>query len=160
MLEMKRGGRTRVQTETVEFIALPFSSSKKKKRKIWSFHVEVVQGQRIVQKASCTCRIVVLLTKTIISFWHCRCLRRRSFVTSLISLSKTREVVGSLSKHVFWATHANHVNQKWGLFPFNMPQGYQIWIAKAINSYKDDLLEVLGQNTAQECSKYTSGWRA
>ena len=31
MLEMKRGGRTRVQTETVEFIALPFSSSKKKK---------------------------------------------------------------------------------------------------------------------------------
>ena len=102
MLEMKRGGRTRVQTETVEFIALPFSSSKKKKkRKIWSFHVEVVQGQRIVQKASCPCRIVVLLTKTIISFWHCRCLRRRSFVTSLISLSKTREVVGSLSKHVF-----------------------------------------------------------
>ena len=101
MLEMKRGGRTRVQTETVEFIALPFSSSKKKKRKIWSFHVEVVQGQRNVQKASCTCRIVVLLTKTIISFWHCRCLRRRSFVTSLISLSKTREVVGSLSKDVF-----------------------------------------------------------
>ena len=30
MLELKRGGRTRVQTEMVEFIALPFPSSKKK----------------------------------------------------------------------------------------------------------------------------------
>ena len=29
-LEMKRGGRTVVQTEMLEFIALPFSSSKKK----------------------------------------------------------------------------------------------------------------------------------
>ena len=29
MLEMKTGGRTLVQTEMVEFIALPFSSSKK-----------------------------------------------------------------------------------------------------------------------------------
>ena len=28
MLELKRGGRTRVQTEMVEFIALPFQSSK------------------------------------------------------------------------------------------------------------------------------------
>ena len=42
MLEMKTGGRTLVQTEMVEFIALPFSSSKK--LKIWSFHVEVVPG--------------------------------------------------------------------------------------------------------------------
>ena len=43
MLEVKTGGRTLVQTEMVEFIALPFSSSKKK-LKIWSFHVEVVHG--------------------------------------------------------------------------------------------------------------------
>ena len=95
----------------------------KKKIKIWSFHVEVVQG-RAAKK--CTCRIVVLLTATIISFWRCRCIRRRSFVRSLISLSKTREVVGSLSKDVFLATDSNHVNQKRGLFPFNMPQRYQI----------------------------------
>ena len=49
MLELKRGGRARVQTEVLEFIALPFPSSKK--LKIWSFHVVVVQGrQRNVQK--------------------------------------------------------------------------------------------------------------
>ena len=49
MLELKRGGRTRVQTEMVEFIALPFPSSKQ--LKIWPFHVVVVQGrQRNVQK--------------------------------------------------------------------------------------------------------------
>ena len=44
MLELKRGGRTRVRTDTLEFIALPFPSSKK--RKIWSFHFVVVQGQQ------------------------------------------------------------------------------------------------------------------
>ena len=51
MLELKRaGGRTRVQTEMVEFITLPFPSSKK--LEIWSFHVVVVQGwQRNVQKS-------------------------------------------------------------------------------------------------------------
>ena len=43
MLELKRGGRTGVQKEMVEFIALPSSSSKK--RKIWSFYVVVVQGR-------------------------------------------------------------------------------------------------------------------
>ena len=49
-LELKRGGSARVQTEMVEFIALPFSSSKK--LKIWSFHVVVVQRwQRIVQRS-------------------------------------------------------------------------------------------------------------
>ena len=49
MLELKRGGRARVRTDTLEFIALPFPSSKK--RKIWSFHFVVVQGQqRNVQK--------------------------------------------------------------------------------------------------------------
>ena len=50
MLELKRGSRTRVQTEMVEFIALPFLSSKK--LKICSFHVVVVQGwQRNVPKS-------------------------------------------------------------------------------------------------------------
>ena len=49
MLELMRGGQPRVWTEMVEFIALPFLSSKK--IKIWSFHVVVVQGRRInVQK--------------------------------------------------------------------------------------------------------------
>ena len=49
-LELKRGGSAQVQTEMVECIALPFSSSKK--LKIWSFHVAVVQRwQRIVQKS-------------------------------------------------------------------------------------------------------------
>ena len=48
-MELKRGGSARVQTEIVEFIALPFSSSKK--LKIWSFHVVVEQRwQRVVQK--------------------------------------------------------------------------------------------------------------
>ena len=50
MVELKRGGHARVQTEMVELIALPFPSSKK--LKIWSFHVVVVQGQqRNVQKS-------------------------------------------------------------------------------------------------------------
>ena len=48
-------GRTRVQTEMIEFIALPFPSSKTKTKKnnnkIWSFHVVVVQGRQTnVQK--------------------------------------------------------------------------------------------------------------
>ena len=48
MLELNRGGRAGVQTEIVEFIALPFPSSKN--LKIWSFHVVVVRGrQRNVQ---------------------------------------------------------------------------------------------------------------
>ena len=51
MLELKRGGRARVQTETVEFIALPFPSSKKLKN--WLFHVVVVgrDGKEMYKKA-------------------------------------------------------------------------------------------------------------
>ena len=46
MLELKRRDDARVQTEMVEFIALQFPSSKKKKKlKIWSFHVVVLQGR-------------------------------------------------------------------------------------------------------------------
>ena len=49
MLELKRGGSARAQTQMVEFIALLFPSSKQ--IKIWSFHVVVVQGRlRNVQK--------------------------------------------------------------------------------------------------------------
>ena len=49
MLELKRGDNVRVQTLMVELIALPFPPSKKK-LKIWSFHVVVVQErQRNVQ---------------------------------------------------------------------------------------------------------------
>ena len=43
MLELKRGGHARVRTEMIEFIALPFPSTKK--FKIWSFHVVVVLGR-------------------------------------------------------------------------------------------------------------------
>ena len=43
-LELKIGGRTRVQTEMVEFIALSFPSSKK--LKICSFYVVVVQRKK------------------------------------------------------------------------------------------------------------------
>ena len=53
MLVLKRGGRTRVQTGMVEFIALPFQSEKKK-LEIWTFHVVVVQGAGCrVQGAGC-----------------------------------------------------------------------------------------------------------
>ena len=50
VLELKRGGPARVQTEMLEFIALLFEFSSK--LKILSFHVVVVQGrQRNVQKS-------------------------------------------------------------------------------------------------------------
>ena len=43
MLEVKRGGHARVQTEIVEYIAL--SSRPQKRLKIWSLHVVIVQGR-------------------------------------------------------------------------------------------------------------------
>ena len=49
MLELKRGARTRVQTEMVKFIALPFPPSKKNLK---FGHFMYVQGrQRNVQKS-------------------------------------------------------------------------------------------------------------
>ena len=42
-MELKRGDQARVQTEMVEFIAIPFPFSSK--LKIWSFQVVVLQGQ-------------------------------------------------------------------------------------------------------------------
>ena len=44
MLQLKRGGPARVQTEMLEFIALLFEFSGK--LKILSFHVVVVQGRQ------------------------------------------------------------------------------------------------------------------
>ena len=59
-MELKKGGNARVQTEMVEFIALPFPSSKKNLQ-IWSFHVVVVQGrQRNVQKSEIDARAELL----------------------------------------------------------------------------------------------------
>ena len=48
MLELKRGVRTRIQTEMVEFIALP--SPFQKKLKISSFHDVVVQDGKEMYK--------------------------------------------------------------------------------------------------------------
>ena len=63
-MELKSGNRARVQTEMLEFIAVPFLLSSK--LKIWSFHVVVVQGRHeMYKKARCTCRLVVLLIKRI-----------------------------------------------------------------------------------------------
>ena len=69
MLELQREGNAQVQTEMVEFIALPFASSKK--LKIWSFHVVVVQGRR---------RNV---EKSVMHVQSYRCRRLRCFVGSL-----------------------------------------------------------------------------
>ena len=84
-LELKRGGSARVQIEMVEFIALPFSSSKK--LKIWSFHVVVEhRRQRNVQKSVMHVQSCCF---TFIAFWRCGCdcgcgcRRRRSFARVL-----------------------------------------------------------------------------
>ena len=49
MLELKIGCSTRVQTEMVEFIALPFQSSKKKKKKL-----VISRGSRARTAKECT----------------------------------------------------------------------------------------------------------
>ena len=60
-LELKRGDRVRFQIEKVKFIALRFPLSSQLKI---SCYVVVVQGrQRNVQKAWCTCSVVVFLIK-------------------------------------------------------------------------------------------------
>ena len=53
-----------------------------------------------------------------------------------------------LKQRRFWATH---VNRKWGFLPFYMPWRYQIFIAKFLFSFKDDLPESFNQATAQWC---------
>ena len=69
LLAPKREGNAQVQTEMVEFTALPFPSSKK--LKIWSFHVVVMQGRR---------RNV---EKSVMHVQSYCCRRRRCFVRSL-----------------------------------------------------------------------------
>ena len=59
---MNRRDRAPFQTEMVEFLGLPFSSSKK--LKIWSFHVVVVQErQRNVQKSVMHVQLELLFCK-------------------------------------------------------------------------------------------------
>ena len=70
---------------------------------------------------------------------------------------KRRELLGSISNDVFWATN---VNRKWAFFSFNVPWCYHNWIAKSFYSDRDDLLENLFKIMAQSCNKSTSGWRA
>ena len=50
MLELKRGCRTRVQTKMVEFIVLPFPSSKKKKY----LNLVISRGSRVRTAKECT----------------------------------------------------------------------------------------------------------
>ena len=71
-VDVRRSKTSLLKLPTVS--PFPFSSE----RKIWPFHVVVVQKrQRNFQKAWCTCRVVILL---ILLFWRSRCCRRRSFV--------------------------------------------------------------------------------
>ena len=104
-MELKRGERARIQTEMVEFKALPFPFSSK--IKIWSFHVVAVQvQQRNVQKSlmyvqSCCFALNLLL------FWRSFCRRRRSLVRSLLR-SKDGESNGNVIKAIgltpMWVT--------------------------------------------------------
>ena len=74
-LELKREDCARVQTEMVEFIALPFAFSRK--LNIWSWDVAVVQEQKaICQKAWCSLNLLLFLRS--------RCRGLRSFVKSLM----------------------------------------------------------------------------
>ena len=50
---------------------------------------------------------------------------------------------------------AIHVNQKWALFPFEIPWRYQICIARFLYSYRNNLLESLCKTTVKECWKIT-----
>ena len=93
MLELKRGCRTRVQTEMVEFNALPFPSSKTLKILAISRRSRAGTARKCTKKAW----VVVFLTK-LIAFWCCRCRRRRSFVRSLL-----RSDDGKLRRR-FWVT--------------------------------------------------------
>ena len=60
-LKLKRGGSAGVRIEMVEFIALPFSSSKK--LKIWSFHV-VQTAKKCTKRRDA--RAVIFLTKLLL----------------------------------------------------------------------------------------------
>ena len=55
---------------------------------------------------------------------------------------------------------ATDVKRKLAFFSFSKPWRYRIYIAKCLNSYRDDLPKNLFKITAQECKMSTSGWRA
>ena len=83
-MELKRGQRARVQSEMVQFIALPFPFPSK--LKIWSFNVVVVQWrQRNVQKKRDARAELLFCSLNLLFFWRSRCRRRRGFVRSLIT---------------------------------------------------------------------------
>ena len=85
------GDRTRVQTEMVEFITLPFPFSSK--LTLWPFYVVVVKGQqKNVQKSVMYVHSYCLLIKSI-DFLGYRCHRRRSFVRSLLPFPKTESFI-------------------------------------------------------------------
>ena len=61
-MELKKRDCAQVQTEMIEFIALPFLFSSK--LKIWLFQIVIVQGQQcylLIQKSLMLGRVVVLL---------------------------------------------------------------------------------------------------
>ena len=68
-----------------------------------------------------------------------------------------QEVIRELKQRRFWATH---VNRKWAFFSFSKTLRYRIYIAKCLNSYRDDLLKNLFKITAKVCKKSISRWRA
>ena len=61
-----------------------------------------------------------------------------------------------LKQRCFWATD---INRKWAFFSFSKPWRYRIYIAKCLNSYRDDLPKNLFKIMAQECKTSTSSWR-
>ena len=60
-------------------------------------------------------------------------------------------IIRSLKQRCFWAMD---VNQKWGLFPFDMPWQYHICIAKCLYSYRDYLPENLDKTTIGSLIKH------
>ena len=100
MLELKRWGRAQIQTEMVEFTALPFPSSKKTSNVVISRRSRTGTVKKMYKQSWCTWRVVVLLTKPI-AFWGCRC--RRSFVRSLMAASQ-RRVLGRVTMNSIWQT--------------------------------------------------------
>ena len=46
-------------------------------------------------------------------------------------------------------TFTNHY-RNWGLFAYNLPGRYHIWIGKRPYSFREDLPETLGKTTGQE----------
>ena len=65
MLELNKGNRAPVETEMIEFIALPFPSSKKKKNLIISRRSCVGTAKKWTKKRDASAELFFLLTKPI-----------------------------------------------------------------------------------------------